>query len=385
VNRRATGAAQRFTVGVEEEFFLVDPVHGGQVPRNRQVVAAARQLGVHLDLELSAGQVETNSDVCHDLTQLRRDVLEKRALAAAAALAAGASLQAVGVPVSGRPLQVVTDTPRYREMVARYGSMVTDQEISGCHVHVGVNDRETAVAVSNHLRPWLPALLALTANSAIHYGRDTGFASWRSVLFGRWPCSGPPPYFASVEDYDAEVAMLMDSGTVLDAGMVYWDVRPSAHLPTIEVRVSDVPASVDETILLAGLVRALVAAGTRAARAGDPGPLVRHELLRMACFRAARDGLTGQALDVRSGRLTTPAEQLSALLRHVRPELEELGDLARINKLLKRLLAHGNGAMRQREALAGGAGVEDLVALVARQTLQDSQPSVRTLSAVDSS
>jgi carboxylate-amine ligase len=155
--------------------------------------------------------------------------------------------------------------------------------------------------------------------------------------------------------------------------MVYWDVRPSAHLPTIEVRVSDVPASADETVLLAGLVRALVAAGTRAVRAGDPGPPVPQELLRAACFRAARDGLTGRSLDVHTARLTTPAQQLSLLLRHVRSELAEFEDLTRVRKLLRRVLSQGNGAMRQRDALARAASAKDLTA---SQTTLDSHLAV---------
>ena len=160
-------------------------------------------------------------------------------------------------------------------------------------MHIDVPDKETAVRVSNHLRPWLPTLLALTANSPIYLGSDTGFASWRSIMWSRWPCSGPPPYFESAAHYEALVAMQVASGSIMDEQMVYWDVRPSSHLPTVEVRVSDIPLTIDETVLLATLVRALVMTYD-----GSPGPKLEPEVLRAAYWLAARDGLEGNGLDV---------------------------------------------------------------------------------------
>ncbi len=118
-------------------------------------------------------------------------------------------------------------------------------------------DRETALQVGNFVRLWLPALLSLTANSAVYGGFDTGYASWRAVQQTGWPVSGPLPYLRSVEHFDELVGVLHETGAVLDERMVYWDIRPSSHLPTIEVRVSDVPATVEESVTLATLVRAL--------------------------------------------------------------------------------------------------------------------------------
>ncbi|MEV7099755.1 glutamate--cysteine ligase [Amycolatopsis sp. NPDC051045] len=364
------------TIGVEEEFFLVDPGTGELVPRNREVVDAAAAFGVDVGLELSPAQVETATPVCHSMREVRDRVVELRAVAAAAALQAGARLLAVGVPVAGAPTGRVTDTPRYRRMAGGYGAMITGREISGCHVHVGVPDRETAVQVSNHLRPWLPVLLGLTANSAVHHGRDTGFASWRAVETSRWPCAGPPPAWTSAAEYDTTVARMIDSGTVLDEGMVYWDIRPSAHLPTIEVRVSDVPATVNETALLAALVRALVSASVRKVHAGETAPQVPDLLLRAAYFRAAREGLTGRWLDVTTGRLATPTQLLTELLKRLRPELEAFGEYPRVAKLLARQLTSGNGAGWQQALWQQHRDLPELVATAARQTLIDSQPAL---------
>jgi carboxylate-amine ligase len=362
--------------GVEEEFFVVDTGGGDALECNRDVVAAANGFGVALDLELCPAQVETNSAVCHTMSELRAELLRLRTLTAAAALQTGGRLLATGVLPTVPCGHGVTGTPRYRRMAENYGRLITEQEICGCHVHVETPDRATAVFVGNHLRPWLPALLGLTANSAVHAGGDTGFASWRAITAVHWPCGGPPPYFTSAEHFADTVTMMIDSGTILDEAMVYWDVRPSAHLPTVEVRISDVPATIDETVLLATLVRALVATAIRAVRAGDPGPPVPPELVRAAHFRAARAGLEDTWLDVRSGRLVPPRQVLGDLLRHLRPELVRRGDYRRTATLLHRLLVTGNGATRQRRTWQRRRRVSDVVAEAARWTLQDTAAAV---------
>ena len=164
--------------------------------------------------------------------------------------------------------------------------------------------------------------------------------------------------------------MLLESGAAFDRQMVYWDVRPSEHLPTIEVRASDVPSTVDETVLVAGLVRGLVATALRALETGRTAPPVDDEALRVAYWRSARDGLRGAALDPFTGRRTTGVQQLGALILHIRGALEEFGDLAELRTLTGRLLARGNGAIRQRRALRQRGAVEDVVEQVARATLQ---------------
>ena len=166
-----------------------------------------------------------------------------------------------------------------------------EQGICGCHVHVQVPDRAAAVHVSNWLRPWLPSLLALSANSAVYRSADSGYASWRSVLWRRWPVAGAPPFFPSPDDYDRPVRMLIDSEVILDQKMIYWDVRPSENFPTIEVRVADVPATVAETVLLATLVRAAVMTALEAGEDEQPRRLA-PAALRAAYWKAAHDGLS---------------------------------------------------------------------------------------------
>ncbi|MFE9789949.1 glutamate--cysteine ligase [Nocardia salmonicida] len=358
------------SMGVEEEFLLVDPSTGHPIMSGLAVVEAAERRGVRLQLEYTQCQVETNSAVCGHTHELRTQLTEMRSAAADAAAQCGAQLLAVGVPVLGSAVLPVTDLRRYRTIASSFDDLAGTRGVCASHVHVGVPDRETAVQVSNYVRPWLPALLALTANSPIHGGVDTGFASWRSIMLARWPCSGPPPWFASVEHYDAVVEEMIGSGVILDEGMINWDVRPSAHLPTIEVRVSDVPATVEETVLLATLVRALVMTASRSTSRGECAPKITTAALRAGYSMAAREGLTGRGIDLASDRVIAARDLLGLLICHVRSALEELGEYHAAVTMLAEILRCGNGASRQRRALRSRNDVSDVIAMAAQSTLQ---------------
>lgn len=354
------------TFGAEEEFLLVDSRTGAPAPRNDDVAAEAQRRGLELQRELSSCQVETTSSVVSTGTELRDELTRLRHTAAAAAEAVGLQLLASGLPPSIPHEFPVTDTPRYRRIGAEYGMVAHEQGICGCHVHVQVPDRAAAVHVSNWLRPWLPTLLALSANSAVYRAADSGYASWRSILWRRWPAAGPPPFFPSPDDYDRTVQMLIDSDVILDRKMIYWDVRVSENFPTIEVRVADVPATVAETVLLATLVRAAV---MTALEDGEPRRLA-PAALRAAYWKAAHDGLAGRTLDLIDGRGAVPArEQLGALVQRVRPALESLGEYRHVLEELDRVAVQGNGAMRQQRAWRKRGEVMDVIAEAAAATL----------------
>ncbi|NUT99961.1 MAG: glutamate--cysteine ligase [Saccharothrix sp.] len=352
------------TLGVEEEFLVVDPATGHPVPLGSAVARyAGERFRVDIDVEMSAAQVEARTTVCGDPGEVRRQLRGLRAVAAESARRVGGLLLAVGVPPVGGLETPTSDGVRYGQLREDFRQLAAEQSISGCHVHVGVPDLETAVQVCNHVRPWLPVLGTLTANSPYACGRDTGYASWRSVVWSRWPSAGPPPYFESAADYERTCGMLLDSGAARDARMVYWDVRPSAHLPTVEVRVADVAATVDEAVLLASLVRALVATALGDLRRGLRASRVPVEWLRVASWRAARDGLAGCGLDVFSGRLVPARLLVDRLFHVVRDALSANGDLASTEHLLSTVDHRGTGADRQRRAFAGvGALVRHLAA-----------------------
>jgi carboxylate-amine ligase len=189
-------------------------------------------------------------------------------------------------------------------------------------------------------------------------------------VWARWPSAGPPPHFDSVDEYDAMVRMLHRAGAVLDDGMVYWDVRPSAKFPTIEVRVADVPATVGETVLLATLIRASVMTALDDDRRGEPSPPITPHALKAAYWRSARDGLAGEAIDLLDSHAPIRARKLlQRMVDHVRPALEDVGDDNLVRCQLARLDYEGNGAMRQRRAWHRRHDVKDVIAELAAATL----------------
>lgn len=369
---------ERPTLGVEEEFLLVDPETGVPVNRADEVVAVARErFGLALERELTGAQVEINTSVCRDAEQARRELLEIRRVVAQAAREAGCRVIAVGAPPLGDATGEVTDSLRYRRIAREFGALAEQQLICGCHVHVAVPDRETAIGVCNHVRPWLPVLAAVTANSPFSGGEDTGFASWRSTVWSRWPVSGPPPVFTSWQHYEEVCDTMIKAGTALDRAMIYWDVRPATELPTVEVRVADVAASVDETVLLAALVRALVTqAMVDVERGVEPRPIP-QETLRQACWGVSNEGLGGTTLDVWSGEPRPVRQQLADLVDRVTPVLEANGDLLAVQRGLRLVDGEGTGADRQRRAFGEGR-VEALLSVVDIDDADRAEPAEST-------
>ena len=346
------------TVGIEEEFLLVDG-HGMPVARSAAVLAAARTSpgGADADLqhELLEVQVEAATGVCGDLAEAERQLCHLRATLAQAAAATSCRIAAVGAaPTVGVDQRVsVVDAPRYLAMQEQAPGLVDEHHINGMHVHVGVPDRADALRVLAGIRPWLPVLLALSANSPLWRGRDSGFSSFRSVHFARWPVEGAPPAFTDVTDYDARGNALVATGAISDRSQLYWHVRLCEHLPTVETRVADVQLDAGTAVALAGLVRGLAAT----ALAAPPVPAreqVPAEVLRAATWTAARRGLDADLFDPRDGALRPAAVAVRGLLGHVDGALGELGERELVRARVLAVVEGGTGAARQRRALLDG-------------------------------
>lgn len=354
------------TVGVEEEFLLVDPSTRRPVARAGDVLARVRGLppGAAVHRELSRAQVEFASGVCADLDELRDQLVTGRRVLADAAHAEGLRLIPSGSPVLADPDPRLSPGERFERIDAMYRGQVDDYQCCGCHVHVGVPDRETAVRVVNHLRPWLPTLVALGANSPFDRGRDTGYASWRLIDQAGFPGSGVPPFFRTAADHDVRVAELVACGALVDEAMTFWLARPSPRYPTVEVRAADTAATVDDAVLQAGLTRALVdtaiagdAAFTGAtALSGDTAPEPDDQVLAAAVWSAARYGPAGPGVDPFAARQVPAVELVHALLEHVSDALGD--DREPIRALLRGVLDNGTGAQRQRRAGSPEAAVD---------------------------
>ncbi|MEJ2856852.1 MULTISPECIES: carboxylate-amine ligase [unclassified Saccharothrix] len=311
--RRPGGALS--TVGVEEEFLLVDAVSRTPVPLAREVLERVGDVpGMHG--ELHATQVEFASGVCTGADELRDQLTEGRRRLARAAREVGALLVPAGAPVLGVTPPPRLEDERFQRITDLYRGQVADYQCCGCHVHVGVPDQDTAVAVLNHLRPWLPTLLALSVNSPFAHGRDTGFGSWRMVEQSRFPGSGVPPRFTSAAEYDAAVDRLVACGVVVDRGMSFWLARLSPRYPTVEVRAADTAATVDRAVEQAMLTRALVDRALADLAEGREGPVLDDQVLAAAVWTAARYGLDGPGVDPWRGVLVPATDLVAALSRH---------------------------------------------------------------------
>ncbi|ROO85444.1 carboxylate-amine ligase [Actinocorallia herbida] len=360
------------TVGVEEEFLLVDPESGETRGRGPEVLAAVADHGPRppggFHAELQATQVESATEVHTRLTDLRRDLVRGRGMLADAARAKGLVLISSGTPVAPSPDPPVAPGERFSVARRAFADVTRRYEVCGCHVHVGVPDRDTAVAVVGHLRPWLPTLLALSVNSPYDRGRDSGYASWRMIEQARFPGGGAPPCFRSAAEHDRAVDRLVACGILIDAGMTFWTARPSPRYPTVEVRAADACGTVDEAVLQAALARALVATALAELAAGREAVPVDPQICAAGQWNAARHGLAGAAVDPVEGRLVPARTRVSALLTAVRPALEEAGDFKETDRLLRRVLDRGTGAERQRNA--GAAGIPAVLRMLAEQTSQ---------------
>jgi carboxylate-amine ligase len=344
------------SVGVEEEFLLVEPETGQPRAVAETVLAAAQQAagadrrdgdGAALEFELKQQQLETNSEPCRTLGELHREIRRGRAAPAAAAARAGvraAALATSPVPVEPK----VVGTSRYRRMADVFGLTAHEQLTCGCHVHVGISCDEEGVAVLDRIGPWLSVLLALSANSPFWQGQDSSYASFRYQAWGRWPGSGPTGPFRTAKSYHETVRQMVQTGTLLDEGMVYFDARLSGQYQTIEIRVADVCLHADDTVLIAALARALVETEARAAREGKAASRMRTEVLRMAAWRASRSGLDDVLLSPVTGLPEPAASVAGLLLDHCRDALADADDTEIVTELLAALLARGNGAAFQR-------------------------------------
>ncbi len=370
----ASSTSSLLTLGVEEEFHIVDLETQQVAPVGPRVLEG---LPDNFAAELQRSVVETNSSVVTTLDDLRSDLVRIRRQLSQAADRVGVGVVAAGsVPLVDPDELGVTANPRYAQMLADYQLLVREQVICGTQVHVGVASRDRAVAIAGRVSADLPVLLALSASSPYWLGADTGYASYRTFVWSRWPTSGPFPEVADAAEYDALIRDLIGSGVISDVGMIYFDVRPSAHVPTIELRLCDATPRVDDVMLLAGLFRALVARANEEEDAGIPHRLYTPALIRAAMWRAARGGLEGDLVDLVERRPHPVRQVVHRLVDDLRPYLEAAGDYDAVRQLTEEALRDGSSASRQRAAYRMREELTDVVDLLLTETARgDVEPA----------
>ncbi|MEV5956919.1 glutamate--cysteine ligase [Streptomyces sp. NPDC051987] len=358
------------TVGVEEELLLVDPGTGEPQASAAAVLARASLADPAQDVfekELYGQMLEFATHPQSDMAELGEEIVRCRKEAARLAGELGSAV----VALATSPLPVspsVSVNRRYQWMAEHYGIATREQLVCGCHVHVAVESEDEGVGVLDRIRPWLPVLTAISANSPFWQGNETGYASYRSRVWTRWPSAGPTELFGTPERYHRLVADMVDTGVILDEGMAYFDARLARRYPTVEIRVADVCLRAGTAVLVATLARALVETAAREWRAGREPVDHGVALHRLAAWRAARSGLDGELLDPGTLRPRAANAVLESLLAHTRDALVGSGDLAAVEEAVERLLERGNGADEQRALLAETGSLRDVVTECVRRT-----------------
>ncbi|MEU8234938.1 glutamate-cysteine ligase family protein [Actinoplanes sp. NPDC048967] len=354
------------TVGVAEEFLLLGP-DGAVVPSAPFVARQARDED-RIRPGFLAYQLVTDTAGCGSLHELRGELSRLRLQAADAARRAGVSLVSVGAPpFAAGPLGAVTDETRYRELAGWFPDAVVAGRGCTCQVRIEVTDRDQAVDVLARIRPWLPALLALTVNSPFADGLDTGWASYRYHLQQHWPTFRPPGAWDGADRYDSVVRSLIHSGAAPDESTVFFLARVPAGQPVVEVRVADACLTVEDSVVFAGIVRALVRSLITDARRNLTTTPVPTSVVDAHLNTAAHGEVR-----LRQDRLTPtmPAahEAVVRLMRKIGPALSANGDVDDVYRGFKRLRQQGTGADRQRRARRRRKGTTDFVQFLAGST-----------------
>jgi glutamate---cysteine ligase / carboxylate-amine ligase len=358
------------TFGVEEELLIVDPESGeplaladallanhhvaaDDLPVDPEVHHTGKQADyddeMGLSAELKLEQIETQTRPCLEYRSLLEQIRAGRSLADQSARRHGARVAALATSPMASTTHTTPD-PRYARMLERFGLTAQEQLTCGFHVHTFIESPEEGVAVLDRIRDKLAVLTALSANSPFWNGVPTGFESYRTQAWNRWPTAGPAGIYGTYAAYRRVVTRLLESGVMLDEGMLYFDARLSRNHPTVEVRVADVCLRAEDAALIAVLVRALVESASREWRDGvDPAP-VPTVLLRMASWQASSAGLSGELLDFGNFRPAPAADVVRSLVDYLAPVLAEQGELALARQGVEDIIARGTGAAEQRRA-----------------------------------
>ena len=350
--RAAFDAPDPLTIGLEEELMLLDPETLDLLPRAADVVEPAAD--PRFKLEMPAAQLELSLPPAGSVPEAIAALAAARRDLAAAAAPVG-RLAAAGVHPFAAPLGELNPGERYALTESEYGEVARRQLVCALQVHVAVGGADRSLAVYNGLRIWLPLIAALAANAPFHDGRDTGMASIRPKIGEQLPRQGIPPAISSWDSFAEALAWGATSGAVPDARRWWWELRPHPAFGTLELRVPDAQATVDDAAAVAALAHALIAWLAARYDAGEPLETADTWRLEENRWSAARWGMDAELADLVTGARVPARDRLGALLAELGPVAQQIGCAAELADV-ERLAARG-GAVRQREAAAAGGGV----------------------------
>ena len=338
-----------FTLGIEEEYQTVDPdtrdlrshIHAEIIEKGKLI------LQERVKAEMHQSVVEVGTSVCNNIKDAKEELKKLRRDMIRLSRENGLRLASAAThPFADWRMQEVTPDERYKNIVEDLQLVARANLIFGLHVHVGVEDRETAIHLMNHARYFVPHLLALSSNSPFWLGMDTGLKSYRCKVFDKFPRTNMPDYFPSWGEYDSYVKLLVKTNCIDNAKKIWWDIRPHPFFNTLEFRVCDIPMRLDETIALAALIQATVAKLYRLYSANTGFRLYRRSLLMENKWRAARYGLDGKLVDFGKQTEVPERELIEEYLEFVDDVVDELDSRKEV-EYIRHIMKMGTGADRQ--------------------------------------
>jgi carboxylate-amine ligase len=371
--------APHFTLGVEEEFQIVDPQTWELRSHVSELMASsAPRFGDHVKPEMHKSIVEVGTKICSDVHELAEEIIKNRRDLADAAERVGLRIAAAGThPFSSWTDQIITEGERYQNIVEELQQLARSLLIFGLHVHVGVPDRSLAIEVMNEVRYFLPHLLALSTSSPFWQGRDTGLKSFRTTVFRRFPRTGIPDRFESWSEYQEYVDLLVDLHALDNAKKIWWDVRPHPTFGTLEFRIFDVPTAPRETIAIAALTQAIVVKLYRLRTQNLGFRLYHRRLIEENKWRAARWGLDGKLIDFGKRREVPMRDLAIELLDIVDDVVDELGSRREV-EYVRTVLAEGTSADRQLRVYRETGDLRAVVQSTVAETRDSMEQSART-------
>jgi len=360
-----------FTLGIEEEFQIIDPETRELRSHIQQILGEGKvTLNEQIKPEMHQSVVELGTDVCGDIHDARRQVIRLRSELAAMAGQGGMKIASAGThPFSHWFDQHITEGERYAEIVKDMQQVARANLIFGLHVHVGIPDRAVAIHVMNQARYFLPHLYALSTNSPFWVGRNTGLKGYRLKVFERFPRTGTPDAFESLSEYEDFLKLLIKTGCVDNAKKIWWDIRLHPFFDTLEIRICDAQSRVDDTLALAAVIQAIVAKLHKLLHHNTTFRVYRRRLIDENRWRASRYGLDGRMIDFGREAEVDTRKLLGELLDFIATEVDELGSGAEIAHV-ERIMREGTGADRQLAAWASQHNMHDVVDFIVSETYE---------------
>ena len=364
----------RFTIGVEEEFQIVDPTTWELRSHVSELMEASTpSLGEHIKREMHQSIVEIGTHICADVNELDVDIRRMRGELVRAAETRGLAVAAAGThPFSSWIDQVISPGERYENIVEEMGQLARSLLIFGMHVHVAMPNKTTMIELMNMARYFLPHLLAFSTSSPFWMGRDTGLKSFRTTVFRRFPRTGIPDHLHSWNQYEDYVELLVRTHCIDNAKKIWWDVRPHPTFGTLEFRIFDVVTRVDEAVAIAALTQAIVVKLHRLYLANMGFRMYHRALIEENKWRAARWGVEGKLIDFGKQAEVPMSILAEELLEFVDDVLDALGSRAALEPI-QRIFREGTGAERQRRVFQETGG--DLKAVV-RHIVEETRAGV---------